>query len=53
MIKGKNNMIGISIGGGAPICPVLYVVQVSNTRGLRVTKSLVTVYASSVCCTKT
>ena len=53
LIKGKNNMIGISIGGGAPICPVLYVVQVSNTRGLRVTKPLVAVYASSVCCTKT
>lgn len=29
LVKGKNNMIGISIGGGAPICPVLYVVQVS------------------------
>lgn len=28
LIKGKNNMIGISIGGGAPMCPVLYVVQV-------------------------
>ena len=26
--KGKNNMIGISIGGGAPFCPALYVVQV-------------------------
>lgn len=26
--KGKNNMIGISIGGGAPFCPTLYVVQV-------------------------
>ena len=32
LIKGKNNMIGISIGGGAPLCPVLYVVQVSGTR---------------------
>lgn len=28
LVKGKNNMIGISIGGGAPMCPVLYVVQV-------------------------
>lgn len=28
LVKGKNNMIGISIGGGAPFCPVLYVVQV-------------------------
>lgn len=26
--KGKNNMIGISIGGGAPFCPVVYIVQV-------------------------
>uniref|UniRef100_A0A1X7V7Q8 PRKCA-binding protein n=2 Tax=Amphimedon queenslandica TaxID=400682 RepID=A0A1X7V7Q8_AMPQE len=25
--KGKNNMIGISIGGGAPFCPVVYIVQ--------------------------
>ena len=30
LVKGKNNMIGISIGGGAPLCPVLYVVQVSS-----------------------
>ena len=28
LIKGKNNMVGISIGGGGPLCPVLYVVQV-------------------------
>jgi C-terminal processing protease CtpA/Prc len=28
LVKGKNNMIGISIGGGAPFCPSLYVVQV-------------------------
>ena len=28
LVKGKNNMIGISIGGGAPLCPVLYIVQV-------------------------
>ncbi len=26
--KGKNNMIGISIGGGAPFCPTVYIVQV-------------------------
>ena len=31
--KGKNNMIGISIGGGSPVCPVLYVVQVSQVIG--------------------
>lgn len=30
LVKGKNNMIGISIGGGAPMCPVLYVVQVCH-----------------------
>lgn len=30
--KGKNNMIGISIGGGAPFCPVLYIVQVARVR---------------------
>ena len=30
LVKGKNNMIGISIGGGVPFCPVLYVVQVSS-----------------------
>ena len=28
LIKGKNNMVGISIGGGSPFCPCLYVVQV-------------------------
>lgn len=27
--KDENNLIGISIGGGAPNCPCLYVVQVS------------------------
>lgn len=26
--KDENNMIGISIGGGAPNCPCLYIVQV-------------------------
>lgn len=26
--KDKTNLIGISIGGGAPYCPCLYVVQV-------------------------
>ena len=26
--KDKQNLIGISIGGGAPLCPCLYVVQV-------------------------
>ena len=25
--KDKQNLIGISIGGGAPLCPCLYVVQ--------------------------
>lgn len=26
--KDESNLIGISIGGGAPLCPCLYVVQV-------------------------
>ncbi len=34
LVKGKNNMIGISIGGGVPFCPVLYIVQVCAGRGL-------------------
>lgn len=28
--KDDRNLIGISIGGGAPLCPCLYVVQVSE-----------------------
>ena len=28
--KDTQNLIGISIGGGAPLCPCLYVVQVKN-----------------------
>lgn len=28
LAKDKDNLIGISIGGGAPLCPCLYVVQV-------------------------
>ncbi|XP_033631010.1 PRKCA-binding protein-like isoform X1 [Asterias rubens] len=28
LIKDKQNLIGISIGGGAPLCPCLYIVQV-------------------------
>lgn len=28
--KGKNNMIGISIGGGSPYCSVVYIVQVRD-----------------------
>ena len=28
--KDESNLIGISIGGGAPNCPCLYVVQVRN-----------------------
>lgn len=27
--KDQSNLIGISIGGGAPMCPCLYIVQVS------------------------
>lgn len=26
--KDSNNLIGISIGGGAPLCPCLYIVQI-------------------------
>lgn len=26
--KDANNLIGISIGGGAPLCPCLYIVQI-------------------------
>lgn len=34
--KDDNNLIGISIGGGAPLCPCLYVVQVfDNTPAAR------------------
>jgi len=34
--KDANNLIGISIGGGAPLCPCLYVVQVfDNTPAAR------------------
>lgn len=28
--KGQGNLIGISIGGGAPLCPCLYIVQVNS-----------------------
>lgn len=28
LMKDSQNLIGISIGGGAPLCPCLYVVQV-------------------------
>lgn len=28
--KDQNNLIGISIGGGAPYCPCLYIVQVKK-----------------------
>ena len=27
--KDAGNLIGISIGGGAPLCPCLYIVQVA------------------------
>ncbi|XP_022092448.1 PRKCA-binding protein-like isoform X3 [Acanthaster planci] len=36
LIKDKQNLIGISIGGGAPLCPCLYIVQVfDNTPASR------------------
>ena len=28
LAKDQSNLIGISIGGGAPMCPCLYIVQV-------------------------
>ena len=31
IIKDDTNLIGISIGGGAPMCPCLYIVQVDIT----------------------
>lgn len=34
--KDANNLIGISIGGGAPLCPCLYIVQIfDNTAAAR------------------
>lgn len=34
--KDESNLIGISIGGGAPLCPCLYIVQVfDNTASAR------------------
>ena len=30
LTKDEKNLIGISIGGGAPLCPCLYVVQVRH-----------------------
>ena len=33
--KAEGNLIGISIGGGAPMCPCLYIVQVTLDRGER------------------
>jgi hypothetical protein len=34
--KDVNNLIGISIGGGAPLCPCLYIVQIfDNTAASR------------------
>lgn len=30
--KDTTNLIGISIGGGAPLCPCLYIVQVGLTK---------------------
>ena len=28
--RGKDGMVGLTIGGGAPYCPCLYVVQVTR-----------------------
>lgn len=36
IVKDDSNLIGISIGGGAPLCPCLYIVQVfDNTATAR------------------
>ena len=36
IVKDDSNLIGISIGGGAPMCPCLYIVQVfDNTPASR------------------
>lgn len=36
LVKDENNLVGISIGGGAPLCPCLYIVQVfDNTPAAR------------------
>ena len=40
LVKGQDNVIGISIGGGAPWCPVLYVVQVFHRTPAAVDGSL-------------
>ena len=32
--KDSTNLIGISIGGGAPLCPCLYIVQVLTNTGI-------------------
>ena len=32
MTKDEGNLIGISIGGGAPMCPCLYIVQVTREK---------------------
>lgn len=40
LVKGQDNVIGISIGGGAPWCPILYVVQVFHRTPAAVDGSL-------------
>jgi len=40
LVKGQDNVIGISIGGGAPWCPVLYIVQVFHRTPAAVDGSL-------------
>ena len=38
--KDDSNLIGISIGGGAPMCPCLYIVQVTTLITALVTSDL-------------
>ena len=33
--KDSQNLIGISIGGGAPLCPCLYIVQVGSREKMK------------------
>ena len=35
LTKNAENLIGISIGGGAPYCPCLYIVQLYDKDGSR------------------
>lgn len=45
--KDSTNLIGISIGGGAPLCPCLYIVQVLTlviTNIIRLQRNILTAW---------